>query len=122
MKKTAILALTLLATQAASAMSTAPYLTCTFTEPFITLKLQVVNGKYETVREINPEDQPGTLYKIGSRENFGSVMILTYSDKILKVDFMKDGSDGMSDKIYSAEGILNPGDNQLYGGCELTPN
>lgn len=120
--KTAIAALILVAAQSASAMSTAPYLTCTFTEPFITLKLQVINGKFENVREITPEDLKGTVYKIGSRENFGAVTILTYSDKILRIDYAKDGSDGMSDKIYSEEAILNPGENALYGGCELTPN
>lgn len=117
--KTAILAIVLLSFQSASAMSIAPYITCTFTEPFITAKL---NPAKNTVREDSPEDLDGTLYKVGSYDNLDGTIVLTYSDKILRINTKKTGSDGMSETVYSYEGTLHHGDYPLIGGCELTAN
>lgn len=92
---------------------------CYFTEPFIT-----------TI--FNPLKSSLLVYDFATGESMGEAFLvkteksqtgynLYDQDGILKleIDTTKTGNDGMSDTVYSYEGIYHLGNQKLYGGCNL---
>lgn len=117
--KSALFSFVFFAANSIFAASIAPYVVCQFTEPFITVKVDFAGNRVIEKSLENPENK---IYAVGSSDVFNQygVRILTYGENILKIDYTTTGSDGMSDKVFEFEGILNPGKNELFGGCEFS--
>jgi uncharacterized membrane protein len=119
----------------ASEISKAHHILCSWTEPFFSIDVNIrtkavkvtspmgdlMDGKIATERTDEISDVTSTIG--------GGVWTFVYAPKgvdtkieILKVDTKKKGSDGMSDKVYDAEGstaIMGTGANNGIGGCNF---
>lgn len=103
-----------LALAASPAARAEEMLTCYFTEPFITTKIES-----DMVREEGPEEGKIFLVAVRTQNTDGS---LTVEYKGLRseshtINLRRDwqGSDGMSDRIFPYSAVR---DGNLYGGCE----
>ncbi|MNJ91332.1 hypothetical protein D3C87_89830 [compost metagenome] len=85
---------------------------CNFTEPFITLSFD--NNKGLLTRY----DYGGTERTVAASSSLqGHIMTVTSADSTVKlvIDLSKKGNDGMSDREYDFDAVLN---GKLYGGCD----
>ncbi len=92
---------------------------CNFTEPFIQV---AANSELGTVAFRVYGEKDVQVFKASSLTNSEQVLFTFEgaSFSTLKVDFLKLGNDGMSDKVYQFEGVLSneDGTQKLYGGCQ----
>lgn len=86
---------------------------CNFTEPFITVAFDESTSK---MVHYLYGDKAQTVEAEAFRTDKNTVLILS-EDRAVKLELFLDkkGNDGMSDREYAYEGILN---DNLYGGCD----
>lgn len=113
MKKIGLVLMSFLAFQS---VAQAEVIACNFTEPFITVQLDLSTG--DLVRNVIGDKVTSTKAMVGAKgENI--VLVESVDGSInLEIHLDKKGSDGMSDRIYDFEGILNDKTfGKVFGGC-----
>ncbi|MBO9668299.1 MAG: hypothetical protein J7501_15975 [Bdellovibrio sp.] len=108
-----------------------PTLVCNFTEPFIQVivlaKGQEVGmvGDQVAYRAVGKDTVLAAISGRSVKDGVTSLKLVGggLDGIILDVAFGKEGSDGMSDKIYQSEGILKTAVDEtiVYGGCDVVP-
>lgn len=113
MKKVGLALVSFLAFQS---VAQADVIACSFTEPFITVQLDLTTG--DLVRNVIGDKVTSTKAMVGTKGD-NIVLVESFDGEVnLEIHLDKKGSDGMSDRIYDYEGILNDKTfGKVYGGC-----
>lgn len=114
MKKIGLALISVLAFQS---VAQADVIACSFTEPFITVQLDLATG--DLVRNVIGDKVTSTKAMVGAKGD-NIVLVESVDGSVnLEIHLDKKGSDGMSDRIYDYEGILNDKTfGKVFGGCD----